>query len=45
MATGHREQNDSFYLLIQSKMGVQRGKPQNEHLKYPMSTGRRSYPE
>ena len=36
---------DSFHLLIQGKMGVQRGKPHNEHLKYPMSTGRRFYPE
>ena len=35
----------SFYLLIQGKMGVQREKPHNEHLKYPMSTGRRFYPE
>ena len=26
-------------------MGVQRGKPHNEHLKYPMSTGHRFYPE
>ena len=36
---------DSFHLLIQDKMGVQRGKPHNEHLKYPMSTGHRFYPE
>ena len=26
-------------------MGVQRGKPHNEHLKYPMSIGRKFYPE
>ena len=45
MATGYREQKDSFYLLIQGKMGVQRGKSHNEHLKYPASTGRRFYPE
>ena len=46
MATGYREnKKDSFHLLIQGKMGVQKGKPHNEHLKYPMSTGRRFYPE
>ena len=45
MATGYREQKDSFHSLIQGKMGVQRGKMHNEHLKCPMSTGRRSYLE
>ena len=45
MATGYREQNDSFHLLIQGKMGVQKEKPHNEHLKSLMSTGRRFYPE
>ena len=45
MGTGYREQKDSFYLLIQDKMGVQREESHNEHLKYPMSTGRRFYPE
>ena len=37
--------NDSFHLLIQDKMGVQRGKSHNEHSKYPMSTSRRFYTE
>ena len=45
MAPGYREQKDSFYLLIQGKMGVQRGKSHNEHLKYPMSISRRFHPE
>ena len=45
MATDFQETKGSFYLWIQGKMGVQRGKPQNEHLKYPMPTGHRFYPE
>ena len=31
--------------MIQGQVGVQRGKSHNEHLKYPMLTGRRFYPE
>ena len=40
-----RNKKDSFHLLIQGKIGVQRGKPRNEHLKYSMPIGRRFYPE
>ena len=34
---------ESFYLLIQGKMGIQREKPHNKKLKYPMLISRRFY--